>query len=44
MVSPLICPEWLRKLVGELSPTINVEFCEQDERTVGALCQGHCIG
>jgi hypothetical protein len=29
--SPLISAERLWKLVGELSPTINVEFGEQDE-------------
>ena len=29
--SPLISPERLWELVGELSPTINVEFGEQDE-------------
>ena len=40
--SPLVCPERLWKLVCELSPTIDVEFSEEDEGTVGALCQGHC--
>lgn len=44
MGPPLICPERLGELVGELRPTINVEFGEQNEGTVGALCEGHCIG
>ena len=31
VVLPLVCSERLGKLVSELSPTINVEFGEQDE-------------